>query len=90
MGAWESAMGPTKGSERCHENVECAEMAKGPSGGRGNSMGPLGMEEMSWRAPGSGRVAREAIGFVGGCWRLRGEGGAIGQLGLGKGKGRHM
>lgn len=87
MGAWESATGPTKGSERCHENVECAEMAKGPSGGRGNSMGPLGMEEMSWRAPGSGRVAREATGFVGGSHRvLEVEGRGRGNWAAGAGK----
>ena len=82
MGAWESAMGPTEGVERCHENIECAEMAKGSSGGRGNSMG-----EMSWRAPGSGRAAREDTGFVAGSHRvLEVEGRGRGNWAAGAGK----
>ena len=45
--------------------------------------GPLGVGELPGRTLG-------LLQGPTGCWRLRGEGGAIGQLGLGKGKGRDV
>lgn len=59
----------------------CTEMTQGTSGGRENSMGPLEMTEMSWRAPASRRIATEATGLEGSHRMLEGCTSSEGQLG---------
>lgn len=62
-----------EGVGRCHENTERYRDGSGSTEGRENSMGPLEIEEMSWRAAGSGRNTMEATWCIGGShWVLEG------------------